>query len=602
VSTTETDGSATDPSTDPSREADLPESDPVPEGAQPSSFAKSLFLGEIHQDLVTPFPTMEDDERRQVRDLVAALGEVTADYDPQRVEDDRWIGDARLAALGEAGLMGLYVPTEYGGQGLSQTGYCRVSEEFGRIDATLAVVMGVHQSIGMKGIHLFGTDDQKARWLPDLASGRKLAGFALTEPTTGSDAYDLQTRAERQSDGSWVLNGEKRWIGNGNRDVVVTFARSEEHGHVALVLEGGMEGFDSPFRYDTMGLRGNDLRHLTFSDVRVPAENVLGEPGDGFKIAMHILNNGRMSLGTGSVGATKHLLELAIDHTTQRRQFGSQLADFELVEEKLAWMVAHTYGIESMSYLTTGMVDQGVEDTSLESAMVKVAGTEFLWYAANRAFQLKGGEAYMRDEPYEKILRDIRIFPIFEGANDVLRAFIALSGLKVLGDELSGLREVLDPRALLEPVRSANILLDYVGGRIRREVRPDRLTHVHPELRPLAAPIADQVARLRDVGESLLRRHGKDIRERQWQQKRLAHAAMDVVGQVATLSRVTAVMNDVGPEAAGAERFVAETFVRRAADRVDGQLDRVESNDDDRMHAIARQAVRDGSYRLGLYG
>ncbi len=122
--------------------------------------------------------------------------------------------------------MGLYVPEYHGGQGLSQTGYCRVSEEFGRIDATLAVVMGVHQSIGMKGIHLFGSDEQKERFLPDLAAGRKLAGFALTEPTTGSDAYDLDTRAERQADGSWLLNGEKRWIGNGNRDVVVCFARS----------------------------------------------------------------------------------------------------------------------------------------------------------------------------------------------------------------------------------------------------------------------------------------------------------------------------------------------------------------------------------------
>ena len=177
-----------------------------------------------------------------------------------------------------------------------------------------------------------------------------------------------------------------------------------------------------------MGLRANDLRRLYYKDVRIPPENVLGEPGEGFRIAMHILNNGRMSLGTGSVGATKVFLDLIIDHVSERRQFDRPLADFELVQDKIGWMVSYLFGLEAMTYLTTGLVDRGVPDYSLESAIVKVAGTEFLWYAANRALQLKGGAGYMRDEPYEKALRDIRIFPIFEGANDVMRAFIALSG------------------------------------------------------------------------------------------------------------------------------------------------------------------------------
>ena len=161
----------------------------------------------------------------------------------------------------------------------------------------------------------------------------------------------------------------------------------------------------------------------------MPPENVLGEPGQGFRIAMQILNNGRIGLGTGSVGGAKKLLDLAIDHVKERRQFGRPLADFELVQDKIGWMVSHLFGLESMCYLTCGLVDSGVPDYSLESAICKVSGTEFLWYAANRALQLAGGEGYMRDRPYEKILRDTRIFPIFEGANDVLRAFIALGGL-----------------------------------------------------------------------------------------------------------------------------------------------------------------------------
>src|SRR3954464_7778086 len=293
-----------------------------------SSFAKSLFLGEIHEEIVFPYPRPDQAEQDKVRRLVQSAREFGEGYDQYAVEEQRWIGDDAIAELGERGLAGLYVPEEYGGAGLSQTGYCRVFETFAQIDGTLSVVMGVHQSIGMKGIVLFGSDEQKERFLPELASGRKLAAFALTEPEAGSDAYHLRSRAVRQPDGSWLLNGEKRYIGNGSKaGVIVTFARTDDDGHVALILEPDMDGFEVGERFDTMGLRANDLRRLRFRDVRVPPENVLGEPGEGFRIAMHILNNGRLSLGTGSVGATKGLLDRAIDHANSRRQFGRPLAD-----------------------------------------------------------------------------------------------------------------------------------------------------------------------------------------------------------------------------------------------------------------------------------
>src|SRR5256885_5801984 len=472
-----------------------------------SSFSRSLFLGEIHEEFVFPYPKPDQDEQDRIRNLVKEAREFGETYDEREVEEKRWIGDDKIRELGERGLLGLYVPREYGGAGLTQTGYCRVSEEFAQIDGTLSVVMGVHQSIGMRGIVLLGTDEQKPRFLPAFASGRKLAGFALTEPNAGSDAYHLESRAVRQPDGSWKLNGEKRYIGNGSKgDVFVTFARAEVDGedrHIALILEKGMEGFEVGERFDTMGLRGNDLRRLHFKDVRVPAENVLGEPGDGFRIAMEILNNGRIGLGSGSVGAAKWLLDRAIDHVTNRRQFGQPLADFELVQDKIGWMVSYLFGLESMCYLTCALVDSGVPDYSLESAICKVSGTEFLWYAANRTLQLKGGAGYLRTEPYEKVLRDIRIFPIFEGANDVLRAFIALSGLKPLGEKLSGLGEI----GLSDPVGSIGVLIDYFGGRIQREVRPDRITKAHPELEQHADTVSAQVKQLPAVSQSPLRRH-----------------------------------------------------------------------------------------------
>jgi alkylation response protein AidB-like acyl-CoA dehydrogenase len=561
-----------------------------------SSFAKSLFMGEIHEDLVFPFPKPDEDEQDKIRSLIAALRDMP--YDQHKIEEDRWIGDDTIREMGERGLLGLYVPEEYGGQGLSQTGYCRVSETFAEIDATLSVIMGVHQSIGMKGIALFGSDEQKERFLPDLASGRKLAAFALTEPAAGSDVKGMETRAEPESDGSWRLDGLKHYIGNGSKaGVLVTFAKTGDDEYTSFIVEKGMKGFEPGHRFDTMGLRGNDLRELRFNGVRIPPENVLGERGEGFKIAMHVLNTGRLSIGTGSVGGTKRLLDLAIAHVKERRQFGQSLAEFELVQDKIGWMVSYLYGLEAMAYLTTGLVDAGIEDYSLESAICKVSATEFLWYAANRALQLAGGAGYMRDQPYEKFLRDIRIFPIFEGSNDVMRAFIALAGMKPVGEELKELSEV----NFGDPVGSIGVLADYVTGRIAREVRPDRITKAHDELKHHADAVSDQVKRLRSVSESLLREHKGDIMMRQFQQKRLSAAVSDIYGQVATLSRTTEVFKDHGVEPSGQERYITETFCTRAAGRVKAALDHVESNDDERMVAIAKLAYKRGEYGYAFF-
>jgi acyl-CoA dehydrogenase family member 9 len=566
-----------------------------------SSFAKSLFLGQIAEELVFPWPQADAEEQERVRELIAAAKEIGARIDHREVEEKRWIGDDVIRDLGEAGLCGLYVPEEYGGQGLSQTGYARVFETFAQIDATLSIVLGVHQSIGFKGIVMFGSDSQKERFLPDLAGGRKLAGFALTEPNAGSDAWNIESRAVRQPDGSWVLNGEKRYIGNGSvGEVFTAFARCEVDGkdrHIALILERGMKGFEVGERFDTMGLRGNDLRRLYFKDVRVPPENVLGEPGEGFRIAMQVLNNGRIGLGTGSVGATKGLLDRAIEHVNHRRQFGHPLADFELVQEKIAWMVSYLFGLESMCYLTCGLVDRGVPDYSLESAICKVSGTEFLWYAANRVLQLKGGEGYMRDEPYEKILRDIRIFPIFEGANDVLRAFIALSGMKPVGEELQGLGEI----GLADPIGSIGVLLDYVGRRVQQQIRPGKLTMAHVELGKLGDSVSEQVAELRSVTEGLLREHRKGVMDRQLDQKRLADSVSDIYAQIAVLSRVTSIFEDQGVEPSGQERYIAETFCNRAAERVRARLRQVARNDDERITAIAKLAYKRGEYGYALF-
>lgn len=559
------------------------------------SVAGSLFCGEIHDDLVQPFPRMGTDERRRVDDLISTFRSYCeSNYDPRAIEAERWVSDEIIVDLGRIGILGLYVAEEYGGQGLSQTGYCRVFQAVGQVDPTLAVVLGVHQSIGYKGIHLFGNDEQKARFLPDVASGRKLAAFALTEVNAGSDAYHIETTARLQPDGSYVLDGEKRWIGNGSRaGVITTFARTESGAHVALLVEPDMDGFEVGERYETLGLAGNDLRRLHFNGVRVPAENVLGQEGDGFTIAMEILNNGRMSLGAGAAGSVRLLLDNAIEHAAQRSQFGRSLDEFQLVAHKLGQMSTQLYGLESMGYLTTGLVDRGATDIAIESAMVKVAGTEFLWYAANRVFQIVGGEAYMESAPYAKILRDIRIFPIFEGSNDVLRMLVGLQGCKGLGEELDDMNH-LDLR---DPLRSLGAVVDYLGGRARRTVKPKGLPNATPAFADASDRVARQVSDLRNGAEKLLRHHGEGIAEQQAQLKRLAHVATESYGQIATISRITDVLDSASNvDALGDEEAIASSFCQRAAARADRSLGQLDRNDDDRIDDIAAALTERGRY------
>ena len=373
----------------------------------------------------------------------------------------------------------------------------------------------------------------------------------------------------QQADGSWVLNGEKRWIGNGCRgDVLTTFARAEVDGkdsHIALILEKGMEGFDqSGQRYETMGLQGNHLRPAALQRRSRPAGERARRAGRGLpdrdagpQQRAHRPGN-RLASGWPSGCSTWRS-----STSTTRRQFGKPLAEFDMVEDKIGWMVSYLFGLESMAYLTTGMIDSGIEDYSVESAIAKVSGTEFVWYQANRALQLAGGQGYMRDQPYEQILRDIRIFPIFEGANDVMRSFIALCGAQAAGRGARGARR---PR----PRRP-----DRLDRRDRRVCRagassarcgPDRISRAHDELASLADSVGDQVKRLRGEGEGLLRKHGKGIVDEGLAHRRYCDALSDIYAQIAVLSRVTSIFEEQGVEASGQERYIAETFctARRA--------------------------------------
>ena len=359
-----------------------------------------------------------------------------------------------------------------------------------------------------------------------------------------------------------------------------------------------MEGFEAGEPYETMGLRGNNLCPLYFKDVRVPPENVLGEPGEGFHFAMQILNNGRMSLGTGSVGLAKRLLDLTIDHVTTRRQFDQPIGDFDMVEDKIGWMVSYLFGLESMSYMTTGLVDAGVEDYSVESAMAKVAGTEFVWYLANRALQLKGGEGYMRDQPFEQILRDIRIFPIFEGANDVLRSYVALSAPEAAGRgaAAAGRHRPARPDRLARQRRRLRVRPRQARGRARRPI-----TKAHEALADSPSPSPTRssacATRPRSCCASTARRSSSRACPTGASPTRSATSTPR--SRCSRARRRSSRSRASRPR--GQEQFIAETFcrARRAAAWTRARPARAQRRRP--MHSIARLAYKRGEYGYALF-
>ena len=501
--------------------------------------------------------------------------------------------------------MGLYVPEEYGGQGLSQTGYARVFEAIGQVDGSLTVGMGVHQSIGLKGIAMFGTDEQKERFLPDLATGRKLAGFALTEPNAGSDAYNIESRAVQQSDGSWVLNGEKRWIGNGCRgDVLCAFARAEVDGkdrHIALILEKGMEGLDqSGPRYKTLGLHGNHLCPVRFNDVRVPPENVLGEPGEGFQHRdggpQQRAHRARHRRGRPRQAAARPDDRPRHDAAAVRQAAGG--LRHRRGEDRVDGLVPLRPRVDGVhddrARSTTGSRTTRSSRRWRRSPAPSSSGTRPTARSSS-----SGGQAYMHGEPYERILRDIRIFPIFEGANDVLRSYVALAALKPLGEELQGLGEL----GLRDPISSLGTLAEYAFDRVRARGAAG-LDHARARRARARWPtsVGDQVKRLRAEGEALLRKHGKGIVDQGLAHKRLADALADIVAQIAVLSPRDGDLRGAGRRGlAGRSASSPRRSARARSGASTAQLDQLERNDDDRMHSIARLAYKRGAYGYALF-
>ena len=565
------------------------------------SFTRGVFLGEIREDLVFPFPELGAGDKESLNAILDSFRSwASATVDTARLDREGRFGDDVRAGMAELGMMGLNIPEEYGGFGASALLFSRVFGEVGTTDAALAVYFGAHQSIGCKGITLFGSEDQKRRWLTACATGECVAAFCLTEPGSGSDAQAMRTTATPSEDGThYVLNGEKIWISNaGYAGVFTVFAKvpvevdgKTKQRVTAFIVDARAPGITLGKIEEKMGIKASDTRSVSFDDVRVPVADRLGEVGDGFRIALEILNSGRLGLAAGSSRGARKILDYALAYAKERKQFGRPIGSFEMIQRKFALAAADCYAADAGWMTCASMVDRGGIDFSLETAACKVFASELAFRAAADAQQIAGGIGYSRDYPYEQVVRDCRIMLIFEGTNEVLRALIALSGLQQPGEQLKELG-----KAFRDPLRSLGAIGSYIGGRVKRQlVKPD-FTRVHEALKDEADTVAKAVHDLALAVEKLLIAHGKDVIERQFHQERLANAAIDIFLSAATLSRATWAIGRAGStEKAAADLDNARIFVSMAMRRTRRALRALERNQDARVKRLAERALESGT-------
>jgi acyl-CoA dehydrogenase family protein 9 len=574
------------------------------------SFAKALFHGQIDSNAILPYPKSNPDEQQMLQMTVDAIEKMGKEINPARIEEEKRMPDDVLQKFREMGLFGLIIPEQYGGFGFSNTSYVQILAALSIVDSSITATIAAHQSIGLKALLMFGSDEQKEKYLPKLATGEMIAAFGLTEPGAGSDAGSLKTAAELSADGShYVLNGGKIWITNGGiAQFYTVFARTKvpKDGITCFIVTRDMEGFSTGAEEKKLGLVGSSTVALTFDNVKVPRENVIGEPGKGFKIALGVLNNGRLGLaGACAMGGNK-VIQHAMDHALQRKQFNTPLADFGLIQSKFAAMVTETFAAEAMVRTTAALMDGGKYDYSLESAMCKIFCTEAEWRLVNECLQIAGGTGYMKEYGYEKVLRDSRIFTIWEGANEILRLFVGLSGLQGPGEELRELAETLK-KPMTDVVQTIGVLSDFGVRWIQRRVATrgvssvEKLEGVHPSLEKEAAVFDRYVAQLATEAETALRRHGKKIVQHQFAVKRIAEIAIDLYAVVCTLSRVTSIIAEKGEAEAKWEIQIAKTFCRKARRRMAENFRRMEKNDDEGESLIAKGLYERGLKANGLF-
>jgi alkylation response protein AidB-like acyl-CoA dehydrogenase len=567
------------------------------------SFVGKMFMGSLQTDLIFPFPEQGDEDRAAADELIDKLAVfLTEQVDADQIDESKEIPSSVIDGLRDLGLFGIKIPVEYGGLGFSQVNYNRIIQLVASHCASTAVLLSAHQSIGVpQPLKLFGTPEQKEKYLPRLAKG-EISAFALTEPDVGSDPSSMMTTAVLSEDGSeYLLNGEKLWISNGPvADLLIVMARTnapdaEKTEITAFVVEGKSPGLSVAHRCDFMGLKGLQNGLLKFEDVRVPKENIVEGVGRGLALALKTLNTGRLTLPAAGAGAMKQALAMATQWAGERRQWGAQVGHHEAVANKLATIAADIFAVESLTWLTSALADRGELDIRLEAALAKLFCSVALWRTADEALQVRGGRGYEtaaslagRGElpmPMERLLRDARINTIIEGTSEIMRLFIA--------------REALDPHLKVAGASATSDRVDYLGaGKFYATWYPklywpnlnlDDQFPITNSLRTHSHALARGSRRLaRDLFHMIVL-HRQGLQKRQMVLGRLVDYGAELFAMAAVLSYAS---REKAPQGAV---DLADLFCRQSRRRQADLRRQIYCQDDRKAYQIARR-LQDGEF------
>jgi alkylation response protein AidB-like acyl-CoA dehydrogenase len=536
------------------------------------SFAKKLSFSLFDPTGIFPYFQPSSEVKEKTETFLKKLSDFAArEIDPDKIDRESKIPDSVIQGLASLGVFGLTVPKEYGGQGFGYTAYCKVTETLAKRCASTTLLMNVHVSIGLNGLLLFGTEEQKKAFLPKMAKGEAFGAFSLTEPEAGSDAAAVKTSAE------WIpekncyrINGVKQWSTNASIAKVLTVMARTGEKISAFIVTPDMPGFIIRDKaLDKVGFRGTWTANLAFENMDVPKENLLGPLGGGLKVALSVLDYGRTTFGAMCTGVAKQLLERAIEHSKTRIQFKRHLCTFGLVKQKISKMAALVYAMDATTYVTAGLIDQKVEDIMLESTMLKVFASEALWDTIYDTMQIFGGRSLFKTEPFERNMRDARLNQIGEGSNDVMRAFIAVVGLRDLGVLL---KELWEKKKIGKLVRHLLFRLKIPKIAVQSK-----------ELQKEVAFLSRAIRRFGISSIALLATYKEDVAEQQLCLARLSDILIAIYTTTAVLAKCDFEKKDFD---------IAKFYCKMAQDKINQNFDALFSKDDKTIYALSDRLTK----------
>ena len=576
------------------------------------SFVKDLFLGKLRMDLIHPYPVQDPADAERARPFLEQLDRLLRTVDSDRIDREGEIPEPVIRGLKDLGAFGIKIPREYGGLGLSQLSYMKAIELVSSIDGSITALLSAHQSIGVpQPLKMFGSEAQKKKFFPRLARGA-VSAFALTEPNVGSDPATMETSAVLSEDGqAWILNGEKLWCTNGTiAELMVVMARTpsktvngkEKKQITAFIVEASSPGVKVTHRCHFMGLKAMYNGVITFTNVRVPKENVLWGEGKGLKLALITLNTGRLTLPISAVACGKRCLEISRAWANERVQWGRKIGQHDAIAQMIGTMAANTFAMEAVAELCGALADRGASDIRLEAAIAKLYNSEAGWRIVDDTVQIRGGRGYetadslrARGEtpaPVERIMRDFRINLIFEGSSEIMHLFIAREAVdkhlqvagdvvmpgKALGQRLAGL------------VRSALFYGWWYPSRwIGWSYWPKYAEF--GSLAPHVRFVERSARRLaRGVFHAMMR-FGPKLELRQGVLFRLVDVGAELFAMAATCSRAALLLRE-DPTAGAHAMKVADVFCRQARGRVRAKFQGLWRNEDVPTYTVAQEVLK----------